>query len=334
MKYRIEIYNQSKEDEWDNFVQQAPNGTLFHERKFINYHPSDRFKDMSLMIYHKDKLVSVFPAALLNNNDKIILKSHPGTSYGGFVIPNNFGLADCFDLLQSLDEFIISQNINKVEFRHGPKIFNQILVDQLDFALVKNGFYRHAEELATCYPLSQYRGLDDIAFLNSFNNLGIGKAKQSVKKGIAQNLQVRFFDDDKTVNDFYNILKANLTKHKTTPVHSLDEIKTLLKSYPNRVRLFGIFSDDILVSGFLTFVINTKGVHIFYSALDYNFQNIRPQSFGLFKLIQQITNEGYDYLNFGISTENSGTVINWGLFGFKESFNGAGAIRTYWVKEY
>ena len=41
----------------------------------------------------------------------------------------------------------------------------------------------------------------------------------------------------------------------------------------------------------------------------------------------------YKYLNYGISTENSGKYINESLLSFKESFNGIGVIRTYWQKE-
>ena len=36
---------------WDSFVRNANNGTIFHLRKFLNYHPGERFKDNSIEFY-------------------------------------------------------------------------------------------------------------------------------------------------------------------------------------------------------------------------------------------------------------------------------------------
>ena len=50
---------------WDNFVKKANNGTMFHLRKFLSYHPEHRFVDHSLEFYKRHKLFSVFPSAEL-----------------------------------------------------------------------------------------------------------------------------------------------------------------------------------------------------------------------------------------------------------------------------
>ena len=42
---------------------------------------------------------------------------------------------------------------------------------------------------------------------------------------------------------------------------------------------------------------------------------------------------GYRYLNLGISTEDGGRVINWGLFRFKEGFGARGVVRKYYRLE-
>ena len=48
---------------WELFVSQDNKGTLFHTRRFLNYHPAGRFKDHSLMFFEKGKMVALFPAA-------------------------------------------------------------------------------------------------------------------------------------------------------------------------------------------------------------------------------------------------------------------------------
>ena len=40
---------------WELFVSRNNKGTLFHTRRFLNYHPVGRFKDHSLMFFEKGK---------------------------------------------------------------------------------------------------------------------------------------------------------------------------------------------------------------------------------------------------------------------------------------
>ena len=53
----IKKYNDMFEILWDNFVDnESVNGTIYHTRKFLNYHPKDRFEDRSIMIFDNSKL--------------------------------------------------------------------------------------------------------------------------------------------------------------------------------------------------------------------------------------------------------------------------------------
>ena len=50
MSITVRRFNPSYEMAWDEFVESSNNGTLFHTRKFLNYHPEDRFLDHSLIL--------------------------------------------------------------------------------------------------------------------------------------------------------------------------------------------------------------------------------------------------------------------------------------------
>ena len=69
--FEIQRYNTIDQSAWDTFVPRGNNGTLFHLRAFLNYHPENRFKDHSLLIKKKGKLFSVFPAAEKKIDDTI-----------------------------------------------------------------------------------------------------------------------------------------------------------------------------------------------------------------------------------------------------------------------
>lgn len=57
-------YTEEQQERWDRFVmEQSANGTFLQTRRFLNYHPTGRFRDDSRMIFHKQELVAVCPAA-------------------------------------------------------------------------------------------------------------------------------------------------------------------------------------------------------------------------------------------------------------------------------
>ena len=50
-------------DLWEKIVKKANNGTLFHTRKFLSYHPPGRFIDHSLVFNKNNQPYILFPAA-------------------------------------------------------------------------------------------------------------------------------------------------------------------------------------------------------------------------------------------------------------------------------
>lgn len=329
--YKVEKYSSEHYGEWQDFVRMSVNGTLFHEQKFLSYHDEGKFEDCSLMLYCKDELIAVLPAAVLQRGDKKVLKSHPGTSYGGLVFGTIPKLKEVIDCINAVEEYARNNNISRFEFRQAPKIFLSTPIDQIDFALVQLGYEREDQELSTCYPLLEYRDIPIEDMVKLFENDGRNKVRKNVRKAIRTGLEFRELDNSE-IEKYYEILLDNLVRHDAKPAHSLADIKKLKELYPERVRLYGVFVAGNLAAGYLIFNINSIGWHVFYGSMDYKYQVERPTTFGLFMLLKTLADEGYEYLNMGISTEDGGRVVNWGLLDFKESFNGTGIIRTYWSK--
>jgi len=330
--YTVEKYSSEHYDEWQDFVRMSVNGTLFHEQKFLSYHDEGKFEDCSLMIYKKDELIAVFPAAVLQRGDKRVLKSHPGTSYGGAIFSTLAKLKEVMAVQSAIEEYAKANGISRVEFRQAPKIFVEMPFDQLDFSLVQLGYEREDQELSTCYPLLEYRDIPIEDMVKLFENDGRNKVRKNVRKAIRAGLEFRELDNSE-IEKYYDILLDNLVRHDAKPAHSLADIKKLKELYPERVRLYGVFVDGDMAAGYLIFNINSIGWHVFYGSMNYKYQVERPTTFGLFMLLKVLADKGYEYLNMGISTEDGGKIVNWGLLDFKESFNGTGIIRTYWSKD-
>jgi len=89
-------------EEWDEFVEQSDNGTMFSKRRFLSYHDKNKFNDKSIYITKDGKLHSVFTAALIERDGKKILSSHPGASYGGFVYNSELNFKEAHDLVDKI----------------------------------------------------------------------------------------------------------------------------------------------------------------------------------------------------------------------------------------
>ena len=56
-------YENKYEDRWDRFVlEKSRNGTFLQTRRFLSYHPTERFTDASLMVLQGGNIAAVIPS--------------------------------------------------------------------------------------------------------------------------------------------------------------------------------------------------------------------------------------------------------------------------------
>jgi|GEM_PF-36661 len=330
---------------FDNFIDNSINGTIFHKKKFLEYHninkSTDKFEDNTLLFYKNNKLISVFTAANIykevtesvsNITHKIkILKSHPGSSYGGFIFSEHPNLELTFEIIDSIIEYSKTNNYSYIEFRNAEKIFNKSNIDVVDFCLTHRGFDRESEELSNCIYLPQFQGLEFVDFLNKFHTSSKNKVKRNYRLAQKNNLVSYFTDDVNEITEFYHLLCKTLTKYNTKPVHTLEELIYLITNL-QEAKIYVVKYNDKIIAGQFLLEVNSNGYHMFYNAMDYDYQNLKPSNYGMINLIYELSKTNKNYYNLGISTENGGKVINYGLFDFKESFLSDSVLRTYWKK--
>lgn len=329
---RLVKYEPALEETWDSFIDNSINGTLFHKQRFMRYHAEGKFNDASLLFYEANRLLAVFPAAIVTTTDgEKVLKSHPGTSYGGLVFDAPLPLEDVFSILKCLHEYAKQEQAVRIEFRQGPKIFNRLLIDQFDFALAHFEYERKEQELATFFSLEHFSFSENFEeFLMQFPQ----KNRNEIRKGLKEELIFRPITAVSELQTFHAILSKSLEmRFQKKPTHTFEEFQKILQLCPGQCFTMGIFKGDVLTAGFFVMQMNTRGWHIFYAPMNYEYQNLRPLNFGVAQLIHFAMKKGMKVLNYGISTEQGGKHINWQLYKFKENFNGTGAIRTYWVKQ-
>ncbi len=313
----LDIIRFSPRDEaaWDDFVWSANNGTLFQTRKFLGYHPAGRFVDHSLSFYSGGRRLAVLPAVDFTDGGKRILISHRGASYGGLVVPDTLGISDSFELVRALIDYARSQGFDAIDLTPPPQVYLNRPSNYIDFALVQNGFTYRKREISSVIPLDFHR--DHILYTFSESS------RRAVRRAQKLGTVVRESED---YAQFYAILKNNLRlRHNVSPTHTLEELLRVKQIFPERVKLFAAWHDDIMVAGVVMFICNPRVVLAFYISHNDEYQQYRGVNALFHDIIDWALREGYAFLDFGIFTVNEDP--NWGLAHFKESFGAQGVFR-------
>lgn len=86
--FRFEKYEDSLEEQWDKFIaEKSINGTFLQSRRFFNYHPAGRFKDVSLVVYNeKNNIAALIPACNMSRMGKRYFSPPKESTFGGIII--------------------------------------------------------------------------------------------------------------------------------------------------------------------------------------------------------------------------------------------------------
>jgi Acetyltransferase (GNAT) domain len=314
-------HSSASDIEWDKFVEESDNGTMFHKREFLSYHPKDRFKDSSIVIKKDNKILSVFPAVILEREGKKILSSHGGASYGSFVYRSDLNFREAFDLVEGIIDFAVKSKCLRIQLTPPPMIYQKKYSNYIDFALVKNGFNYIKRDVSSVVQLDT--PTDEL--LSTYRP----EARTALKKAIKEGVDI--VECDK-FPEYYEILKKNLKmRHNVNPTHTLDELIKLKSIFPSKIRLWGAFLKDKLIAGVCNFSANPEVVLAFYISHDEEFQEYRAVNLLFFEIMKRYQAEGYKFLDFGIFTVNMDP--NWGLARFKENFGARGIFRDTFYKD-
>ena len=313
--FTLHQYINQNESPWDKFVLSSNNGTLFHLRKFLNYHPKDRFQDHSILIEKKQNLFSVLPAAELIVDSKRILVSHPGSTVGSFVVPENLSIADAMSMSEALVTYVKENNFSGIRITLPPTLYQRRLSNYMDFSFFKQGF------------TYSKRDVTSILFLQDSLDKNLAKFKSShlraVRNAQEKGVNVRQSND---FDSFYHILEQNLKiRHGVSPTHTLAELKNIHALFPDRVNLFSAFVKDVMVAGVVNFVVNDHVVLAFYISHDEAYQEFRAVNLLFYSIFDWAIQQGFRIYDFGTFTVNE--EPNMGLGRFKESFGASGIFR-------
>lgn len=322
----IRKYTENDELLWDEFVlNNSVNGTFLQSRKFLNYHPKDRFIDFSLLFYLKERLVAVCPACMVDDNGKVFV-SHQGSTYGGLVLGKELlRLELIVSVLELLQKYLIECDFTKTILKPTMSLLCKEQDESLSYAFNYCGFTEY-RELNLYIDYSTY----DKDVMVNFSKL----KKRQVSKCIKEGLVLRELVAKKEIEEFHRVLKENLKKFDKDPVHSVDELIDLKQRFPEIINFYGAYLNDSLLSCTMVFDFpSVKCAHTQYLAAQNVEGNLSPMSFIYYSMAKLYQERGYKYLSWGIATEHYGEGINWGLMRNKEEYGSFHGINRIYEKE-
>jgi len=312
---RLVSFASNDAESWDNFVWHSNNGTLFHTRAFLAYHPSQRFNDDSLLFFKEGKLLAVLPAATRAGDTSRILRSHPGASFGSFVTNADLSLRDAERIVTHFLAYCHERGYAGAEVTLPPQIYLARPSNYLDFILYQHGFRYRKREVSSVVPLD----VPAERVLELFSP----ESRRAVRRGQKLGVQIKESDDFAT---FYEILQKNLRlRHNVQPAHSLAELLQLRRMFPERIRLFAAFAENEMIAGIINFVCNPRVALAFYLCQRENFQRYRGLNLLLQEVFQRCAEQGLRFCDLGTLT--LAMQPNWGLARFKESCGAQGIFR-------
>lgn len=307
----IKKYNIEYKSIWDEFINNSKNGTFMLKRDYMDYH-SDRFVDCSLMFYEDGKLIAVMPASLHENE----LRSHGGLTYGGMISSNKLSTQKTLEIFEKLKDFLKEKNIKKLIYKRVPSVYYTYPSDEDLYALFRIGAKLIRRDISTTIYLP-----DKIRFNE--------RRRRNVKKAIKANL---IFKETMDYESYFDILTEVLSsQHNAKPVHTVQEIKMLVKNFPQNIKLYASYNNDKMLAGCLIYETPTVA-HAQYIANSKEGRECGALDFVFDELINKVYKDK-TYFDFGISTENNGKYLNHGLIEQKQEFGGRGIVYDFYELE-
>ena len=314
MTFGVRAFDAGDAAAWDELVARSVNGTFLHTRRYLSYH-GDRFADCSLVVTDaRGRLVGVLPAAT-DPADLQRAVSHPGITYGGLVHDGTVRGSAAIEALSLAAAALAGQGFRSLRYKAVPYIYHRVPASDDLYALFRLGAARYRSDLSATLDLGHYPGP------NRNRRRNLEKARQA---------GVRVESGPQWLAPFWEVLAANLMERfGVRPVHAVEEIALLASWFPDEIECQAVLQGDALVGGVVLYKASTVW-HPQYSAAAPAGREIGALDAGFEAGIAAARERGIRYYDFGICTEEAGTVLNESLYAYKVAYGGGGVTYDFY----
>lgn len=308
-------YTSEWKEKWDQFVLGSNNGTMFHLQKFFDYHNPGKFEFNHLIFLEKNEIKGVLPGALR----KGIFESPVGASYGSIVTPD-IKFADTMNIVSTLLDYGKKNGYKEFVLTSAPLIYDKYQNQNLDFALLWQGFKYDLHYISSAVKLDNERDI-------------LQRCSPTIRRNVRKhiyNKELRVEINDR-YDEFYPILLDNKARHNVRPTHSYDDLIKLTKLLPQNLKLFMVYFEDKPIAGSSMFFANKQVALCFYNMLLYDYAELKPIQRVMFEIMKYSTEHNYSYVDIGVSQDTKAEnpmTPSMSLIEFKEKFDAKTIMRN------
>ncbi len=304
-------YKSELKDQWNCFVKTSKNGLFMFDRNYMDYH-SDRFFDHSLIFFEEDSIIALLPA---NEKDRTLF-SHGGLTYGGLITDNSIKQHTVLSCFEVLLDYAKNKGIERIIYKPVPHVFHQQAAEEDIYAMSRYGAKLIEVSASTVIDLR--------------NPLKMPKGRKAqISRAKRENVEIRVLDEKKDYCSYIDLENMVLSeRHGVKAVHTAEELYLLHSRFPKNIHLYGAIKDGELIAGTVVFEYE-QAIHTQYMASNELGRTIGALDLAVSTVINDYKEKKL-WLDFGISTEEHGKVLNEGLIAQKEGFGGRTNVYTAW----
>lgn len=304
-------YTKEDKDKWNEFNKRAKNSLFMFDRNYMDYH-SDRFMDHSLIFYEKNQIIAILPMCEREN----IFVSHGGLTYGGFITDENMKQNKMLECFECLKEYCKEQAVTKIIYKNIPYIYHSQVAEEDRYALYCCNANILKIEASTVIKLEKTIQMSKLR-------------KRQINKAVQNEIEVCVKDTFEVYKEYILLLNEVLNEHHNVKaVHSAEELFLLHSRFPENIRLYTAYYQKRLIAGTVVFEYEDV-IHTQYLASNEQGRNLGALDLVIKSLIDEYEHKKM-YLDFGISTEQMGRMLNTGLISQKEGFGGRTITYETW----
>jgi hypothetical protein len=311
VSFDVRPYSGEYVEAWEGLLTRAHNATIFHDLRFLSYHPEGKYRTCHLLFFEGERLISGMPAAIAEENGIRILRSPYGASWGGLLLPSGLGAREVFELVQSMIAFARDREIERIEIVLPPPVYLERQDQVQEFCLLAAGFGLAWAEVTEVIHLSDFLE----SSLSSPYRRGVHKAK---RKGVT-------VQESKDLRSFHRLLLEDRAEKGATPTHSLADLSRIDALVPGRLVLFTASAGSDLLGGALLFAAGPRTILNMYLCQTAEAKSLRVANLLVYETAIWARTAGFAYYDMG--TSSILMKPNWGLTRFKEGFIGRGYLR-------
>lgn len=307
----IKRYEESDKNIWNTFNKTAKNSLFMFDRNYMDYH-KDRFLDHSLLFYQDEELIAILPMIEAEG----VLTSHGGLTYGGFITNTKMKQHVMDECVEQLVQYARENGFRELNYKVIPHIYHTQPAEEDRYALFINDAKLAKVEASTVVnleaPLKMPKG-----------------RKAQISRAKREGCVIEERTDRDSFAQFIALENQVLSEHHNTKaVHTAGEINLLHDNFPGNIHLYAAIKENAMIAGTIVFEYG-QVVHTQYMAANEEARKIGALDLTINTVIEKYK-ASKKWLDFGISTENGGMILNQGLISQKEGFGGRTNVYELW----